>query len=432
MEHDIRWWGVAMKRIFTFVFINFWLFGASFAEVSNNESTNEKILKLIKQLPQNPANAGFWLGESFGLKPLPYLIEPLKTGNSKVKIGVYESLFLMIWKKFRKDKPLPWTEEINYSLLSENIQNALKEAIEIAIKDSIEHSDCNVRKRAIHFLGLIGGSRVISVLKGFLKESNLSIRTTAVYTLSQLGEKYDLFEVLTGKKPKTPEEYATYLNDKYLYLPAMKELMKFGKESIPALLKLAKENKEPARQRAIALLGQLKAEEAIPVFVNYLKEKTKDETIKDLQISCINALSTMGIEKTKDIIVKYGLNNKNCEVQLISARFLIKTERDEVMKTLKKMLKRKNPQLKLEIAKLLLENREKEGIDVLIELLKNPRVSGQARIYLENTTGKDFGRLPKGIITKKMLEEYIEKWESWWEENKDTFKFPEDNSNHKN
>ena len=258
-----------------------------------------------------------------------------------------------------------------------------------------------------------------------MKDPDLSIRKFAVYQLSQLGEKYDIFEVLTGKKPQTPEEYAIYLDNEHLYSLAMKELLKFGKKSIPALLKLAKENKEPARQRAITLLGKMKAEEAIPVFENYLKEETKSETVKNLQIKCIEALSAIGTEKTKDIIAKYGLNSKNWKVQLTSAKFLIKTERDKVMKTLKKLLKRENPELKLKIAKLLVKNKEKEGIDILIELLKNPRVSRSAAIYLEIATGKNFGKPPCGIITKKMLEEYVNKWKKWWEENKDSFKFPE-------
>jgi len=47
-------------------------------------------------------------------------------------------------------------------------------------------------------------------------------------------------------------------------------------------------------------------------------------------------------------------------------------------------------------------------------------------------TGKEFEWIPRGIISKKAFEEYINKWERWWEENRDTFKFPEDDANHKN
>jgi len=73
----------------------------------------------------------------------------------------------------------------------------------------------------------------------------------------------------------------------------------------------------------------------------------------------------------------------------------------------------------------LIKNREKSGIPILIDLLSNPKYFQSAKIDLENITRQRFGDLPP-IISKKMLEEYIKKWKTWWEENKDTFKFPEE------
>jgi hypothetical protein len=47
----------------------------------------------------------------------------------------------------------------------------------------------------------------------------------------------------------------------------------------------------------------------------------------------------------------------------------------------------------------------------------------EAESWLEGTTGQKFGGIPP-VVSKKTLEEYTKKWESWWEKNKDTFQFP--------
>ena len=80
--------------------------------------------------------------------------------------------------------------------------------------------------------------------------------------------------------------------------------------------------------------------------------------------------------------------------------------------------------MKFQVSRLLIENKEKEGIQILIGLLRDRKYFGEAKSWLEDITGQRFGEIPR-IVSKKMLEEYIKKWEVWWEQNKDTFQFPE-------
>ena len=81
--------------------------------------------------------------------------------------------------------------------------------------------------------------------------------------------------------------------------------------------------------------------------------------------------------------------------------------------------------MRLEAGIILVEQKEKTGIPVLIESLGNPTQAGNARIMLEGVTKQNFGRLPP-VVSKKMIDDYVNKWNNWWEENKDTFKFPKE------
>ncbi|MCM8759349.1 MAG: hypothetical protein NC906_06220 [Candidatus Omnitrophica bacterium] len=72
----------------------------------------------------------------------------------------------------------------------------------------------------------------------------------------------------------------------------------------------------------------------------------------------------------------------------------------------------------------MIDDKEKSGIPVLIELLGNNRYYDLAKGKLKAVIGQDFGRLPP-VVSKKTPEEYNNKWKDWWEHNKDTFQFPE-------
>jgi len=205
------------------------------------------------------------------------------------------------------------------------------------------------------------------------------------------------------------------------------------KEGLKELaLRLAKTTKGEMRDSAIMYLGRNKIKEAMLIFEDYLKQQTKDKEILCAQHVSIYALKEMGTDKSIELIARYGLKSKDKDIKIEAAEILINTpEEREAIEVIKQMIK--EPKIEKEIAEKLVYfgnglryKNKKEAIDIWIELLKVPKAHVLAREYLEETTGKDFRRLPEGmIITKKMLEEYIKKWEVWWEQNKDTFQFPE-------
>jgi len=400
-----------------------------FTRISVGDTDKEKkkteILRLIQQMssPQGSEDALFRIGYNYGLQPIPYLLNTLRSENVQVKCRSYEAIRGIIWDNFREDEPIPW-KEIDLTLFEEDIRKNLEEAINIAIKDALTHPETCVRIKATDFLGNIGGSQVIDTLEKCLKDKDLLVRKYAVYGLSQFGKNYSYFEILAGEEPKTPEGYAKYLGDRYLCVEAMKKIREFGKEAAPVLIKVASLNKGQVRMRALSVLVDIKAEEAIPIFTNYLKEETIDETMYSVQWNCMIGLYNIGTEDAIKQLKEYGFKHNNPDIRYATAKILIKEYRQDVMPVLKELVKQGDSGMKFQVSRLLIENKEKEGIQILIGLLRDRKYFGEAKSWLEDITGQRFGEIPS-IVSKKMLEEYIKKWEVWWEQNKDTFQFPE-------
>jgi len=373
--------------------------------------------------------------DEFGLKALPYLLQSLKEGNKEMQNHCLSTILEIIGREKRSleisrtnltpeeiektkidimEFPLPQEER-------ENIEKAF-----LTISEFATHPNSEIRAKAIDALGCFGSQKAVPLLEKALNDVDASVRYVACIRLSILGHhQYNLFNVITGKEPKTPEEYAEYLSDEKwgLYIKAEDKLKEFGKESIPVLLKLAKGDKEPARQRALRLLVEMKAEEAIPILTNYLKEETTNKIMSSVQFTCVSGLYNIGTEEAIKQLKEYGLKHKNPDIRYYTAKTLIKTNKEEVMPVLKDLVEQGNSSMKYDIALFLIENKEKEGIEILIGLLKDKKYLREAESWLEDATGQKFGEIPP-VVSKKMLEEYTKKWESWWEKNKDTFQFP--------
>jgi len=415
----------------------------------------EKIQSYIKKFAsaKNERELGSIASEinfKFGIDVLPSILEGIKSKNLKIKWGSYITATEIIATKLRAkvggqltNTPL---EKLISNMVPKNILTTLKEIYKIAVKDAIQSPYAEIRANAIYLLGVFGGKEVVEILKKGLNDRSPRVRLLSVYSLHLLGYKeYSYFKAITGKEPKTPEEYAEYLKkrDKWgLYIKARQKIKKFGKKAIPVLVNLAKSNQEPGRCTAIDILGEMKAEEAIPIFVNYLREETReetrDETMYNVQIYCVGSLIEMDTEKSINTVFEYGLGNKNPRIRYYTAERLleankiekryptlekiVKEKKEEIKEVLKKLGEKGNNDMKFKVAILLVRNKEKEGIPLLIELLRDREYHGLAEDWLESITKQKFGRIPP-VVSKKMLEEYIEKWERWWEENRDTFKF---------
>jgi len=259
----------------------------------------------------------------------------------------------------------------------------------------------------------------------------------------RLSPRGDLYIMNSDETGFWIDCYPTELFDKpegrdFSYLYEKNELteQEEEKERLKTLkdlaLRLAKTTRGEMGDSAIAYLGRNKITEAIPIFQDYLKQETETETTIHIQKRCLYALKEIGTDKSIELILKYGLKNKDKETKIKATELLINTPAEkEAIETIKEMIK--DSKLERKIAEKLVytgnwlrNNNKKEAIEIWIELLKIPKASKLAREYLEESTGQDFGGPPnRMVITKQMLEQYVKKWQDWWEKNKDTFEFPE-------
>jgi HEAT repeat protein len=233
-----------------------------------------------------------------------------------------------------------------------------------------------------------------------------------------LLQRDNMLEILAQKKLESPEDYIQFLSiDEYgMHILAERKLKHFGKQAIPALLRAASSDKEPSRQRAIRLLGELKAEEAVPFLGEHFKKNPIDTTT-------LYALVHIGTQEAIDILIQNGLKHKDTKIIINTTKALLPEHRNTAIPFLKELAKHKDGKVRLEAGRILIEQKEKAGIPVLIELLRNPTQAGNARIMLEGVTKQNFGRLPP-VVSKKMVDDYVNKWKNWWDKNEDTFKFP--------
>ncbi len=369
--------------------------------------------------------------EKFELKALPFLLHVLKETNDEERQYYYLSIITEIVGRKKRALEVSRTnltpEEIErnkiditeFPLPQEEKENIDKSFL--IISEFVLHHNPKIRAAATDALGCFGTQKAVSILERALNDEDATVRYVACIRLSLLGHRhYNRFKVMTGREPKTPEEYAGFLSDKKwgLWIQAEQELKKFGKESIPALVQVASSNEEPARQRAIRLLGELKAEEAVPVLGEQFKKDPNDT-------ATLYALASIGTSEAIDILVQHGLKHQDPQVNINTARALMPERRDIAVPFLVELTKHDDNKVRLEAAQILVGHKEKAGIPVLIELLRDPTHAGHARMILESVTEQDFGSLSRTIITQKMLDDYVNKWKNWWEKNKDTFKFPD-------
>lgn len=410
-----------------------------------NVNNEKRILVLIRNINTEKEAANIFNKlEQFGTSALPYIIEGMK--EKKVYVQKYSIITLgsILQRRCRGKVKLGKMSFKKFDFLTPEEKTYFNQAFEILLFLSNSQRK-EIRRLVACYLGLFGDQRAVPVLEKLLKDPDNWVRYESYQSLWLMGyKKYDFIKVMTGKECKTLEDFITILSKDTspfgIYRIAERQIIrKFNKKSIPVLIKIAKGNKEPARQRAIALLGQLQAEEAIPIFENYLKEETRNETMYKVQLSCIGALIEMDTEESINTLLEYGLRNKNPKIRYYTAEKLleankiekryptlekiVKERKGEIKELLKELGKKGSNDIKYKVAILLIREKEKEGIDILIGLLRDREYFGMAKGWLEDITGQKFGGIPP-VVSKKMLEEYIGKWERWWKENRETFKFP--------
>ncbi|MFA5393221.1 MAG: HEAT repeat domain-containing protein [Candidatus Ratteibacteria bacterium] len=203
---------------------------------------------------------------------------------------------------------------------------------------------------------------------------------------------------------------------------AFAEISNEGIKSLPALIGAAKKDVEPVRQNAIRILGDLKAEEAVPLLTNYLGQETDTETTLIVQIASLEALNKIGTSESISALEQYGLKHKNDRIVLAVAELLIFKKKEKAVSALNSLANSIDPGIRYQAATFLIENKEKTGIPILIGLLQEKKYLRSAINSLKNVTGYLPCSYPT-VVRKEFNEEYTKKWRDWWENNKNTFEF---------
>jgi len=365
--------------------------------------------------------------EKYGMEVVPFFLEGTKNENELIRFYSFDTISIIIGEFKNKQKlyreidmttfPFPADEK---RMIEEIFSSSLK-----ATEDALPR----IRAVAFFVLGKLKSQQAIPVFKKGIKDSDTEVRFFACKALRNMGfQEYNELEILTGKKFQNPEDYVKFLglgiDNKYrMDILAEHELMKFGKKSIPILLKLAYSEKEPERGRAIHILTQMKAEEVIPIFETSLKEETKDETIRTIQMSSLYALRRIFTPKAIETALKYGFAGKDAKMQLKTAELFFDEGQEKILPILLTLGQNEDSGIKIEVASILGNHKQKQAIPILIELLSDRHNFRLAKGRLETITGQKLGNIPP-VTTKQMKEDYINKWKEWWEKNKDTFEFP--------
>jgi len=387
-------------------------------EIENAVREYMKQFRRIDLTRNTQMQAVYEIQQKFGLKAVPSLLKGATDNDREVRLYSVIALQDLTGKRIireikRAATPIP---------LSSEEARLFNNAFAIII-NATQDSYNEVRKQALWTLALFDNSQAIPTIQKALNDSDMEVREFACLAMRALDKDIDPITVIksiTQEEPKVASDYIKYLEHESTMVSesAKVVLRRFGKEAVPALMEVAFSEKEPDRQRAIRLLGEMKAEEAVPVLGKHFKKNP-------IETASLYALARIGTPEAIDILVQYGLKHEDAKVIINTARALMPERRDIAVPFLVELTKHDDNNVRLEAAQILVRHKDKAGISVLIELLKDSTRAGHARMLLESVTEQDFGRLPRTIITQKMLDDYVNKWKNWWEENKETFEFPE-------
>jgi len=386
-------------------------------EIENTVREYMKQFRIIDSTKNTQMKAVYDIQQKIGLKALSSLLKGVIDNDKEVRLYSVIALQDLIGKRIIREIKKA-TTPIPLSLEEAKVFNNAFAIIINATQDSYHE----VRKQALWTLALFDNSQAIPTIQKAFHDNDREVREFACLAMRALDKNIDpitVIKAITQEEPKVASDYIKYLkHESTMVLESAKVVLRrFGKQAIPALLKVASSDKEPGRQRAIKLLGEMKAEEAVPVLGEKFKREPNDT-------SSLYALAHIGTPEAIDILVQYGLKHEDANVKMNTAKALLPEHRNTAIPFLKELAKHKERKVRLEAGRILVEKKEKAGISVLIELLGNPIHAGNARIMLEEVTKQNFGRLPP-VVSKKMVDDYVNKWNNWWEENKDTFKFPD-------
>jgi len=253
----------------------------------------------------------------------------------------------------------------------------------------LQDNSAKVRKTAVNILGKIGGERVVEPLIFALKDNDRNVRRTAVKALGKIKDS----RVVEALNTALQDEDSSVRGWVIEYLGKIKDT-----RSIEPLVYIMKNGERLNRMTAAKVLDKLR-----------WRPKNNEERIfyliaKEKWDKCVR----MGNLAVEPLITAMSAKDPRIRGNVIIT--LSKINDPHAVKAVIKALKDEDPQIRGVAVVSLMLKKDPFSVDPLIALLndKDKNVRMATAVALKNITGKDFG------------EDY-EKWQKWWEANKDKF-----------
>ena len=311
-------------------------------------NTANTIAKLIILLSDNSADVRKEAIKALSIlkakQAIPQIIALLKDNDAHVRYAAINAL-----SKLKKDKAIP----LLFELLKDN--------------------DVSVRRATIMALSNLKAKDIIPQVITLLKDPNADMRGLAIDTLSNFHVTQampQLFVLL-----KDTHEYKQYIaenisEDSYRPITvcqaAMEALVNLkGKEVIPQMITLLKDNEVDVRRAAINALSKLKTDKAVPQLLKLLKDN--DVYVR---MEAINALSQLKADKAIPQLLEL-LKDNDVYVRKAAINALSRLKADKAIPQLLELLKDNDVYVRMTAINALSQLKADKAIPQLFELLKD-------------------------------------------------------------
>ncbi|MCS7249443.1 MAG: HEAT repeat domain-containing protein [candidate division WOR-3 bacterium] len=334
-----------------------------------------------------------------GKRVVPYILEMLKIEREKVKSlesKKIEKPVIRIFCQLLARLEAKESEDILIELLKDEdplIKTSACEALGILkSKKAIENIfpllyDLNfwVRACACAALGEIGDEKALPHLLEKLKDESHWVRSSACEALGKIGDKkagealayislYDESEIvreaaikaltMIGEAIISPYLNALMSDDLNKRLKAMEILIKEGKIVLYPLLSLLNNPSIVLKTCICEILGKIGDERAIEGLANLFNDRDIN-----VRIAAVNALANIKSEKTCSYLLDL-LSSPNSTIADLAKRALTKLGEKSVNILLNELIKIKEEEKRIKIIEILGDIKNKESIEVLLEICK--------------------------------------------------------------
>lgn len=348
--------------------------GVPEGELLGKPATKEDMLHQLQSKDSfKSASAARWLGENKIEEAIKSLIKCLNNSESW-KMRDYQEALMQIGKPAVED--LLWSLQNDDGVNKEGIIEVLKEIKDVqvtqALSELLPQSNNHLKITILRALKKLKATEAVSAIIPLLKSEDKEVRSAAAYALIDIPHEQAIEPLKEALKDD-------YYNVKMYSENALKAI---GEPALNSLIS-SLGNSNDVYQRSIRSIIRSMDSVSVPYLIEALSNEDKYIVIKAASI-----LATIGDEQARESVLS--------------------------------LVRHKEPLVRVEVARMLLDHkkewargglRNSRVIESLIDALDSSQIyiQNKAMKVLWSITGKSFGANK-------------EKWEEWWEHNKEMFK----------